>query len=256
MPIREFFHLVQIVDEFEKTDTYGGSCRRRSSCPRAGRISTSAGRRFGDRARLRAGAHGAEPGLGGRPELPAAEIPRPARPASALNWPGSWTARTSRRLMVAHEGEAAFGWLTPYLLAAAEGAGGAVPSLTFFTHPKDTFGQLEFQAMSATPSMAILTCRPGWRGAYLARRASPWHRAEPPISPQSSPTSTGPCLYTRSMDAPLLPRGGRPGSAQRLRHGRDRDRGGARPTHVGRQPVGKRPGRARRVAACHDLQGG
>jgi catechol 2,3-dioxygenase-like lactoylglutathione lyase family enzyme len=162
MPIREFFHLVQIIDDFEKTDdryrallapevfmskSWSDFDKRWASLSVIGPDFVL---ELMEPSQLEADQNSPLPKFHGRH----------GQHLHSLAW---FVDREDIETLMARMRRSGVRVLTPYP-TPPEGAE-APSTLTFFTHPKDTFGQLEFQAMSATihgdPHL-----RPGWSGAF------------------------------------------------------------------------------------------
>jgi catechol 2,3-dioxygenase-like lactoylglutathione lyase family enzyme len=198
MPIREFFHLVQIIDDFEKTDdryrallapevfmskSWSDFDKRWASLSVIGPDFVL---ELMEPSQLEADQNSPLPKFHGRH----------GQHLHSLAW---FVDREDIETLMARMRRSGVRVLTPYP-TPPEGAE-APSTLTFFTHPKDTFGQLEFQAMSATihgdPHL-----QPGWSGAY-------WRDEHPLGIERTSHLTTvvadldrARSFYTEVMDAP------------------------------------------------------
>src|SRR5262249_15468000 len=129
---------------------------------------------------------------------------------------------------------------------------------TFFTHPKDTFGQLEFQTVDGyLESLDAMHSDGGGNGLrdprLIPEFSSSFWRDEHPLGNRVHvahhdhrvrPRPCAPVLRGRTRRSGV-PRGIDRGSPQCLRDGRDRHRGGASPTPLRGEPVGGGHGEAR-----------
>src|ERR1700722_10449024 len=162
MPIREFFHLVQIVDDFDKTD----ASYRALLAPEVfmSKSWSDFDKRWASLAVI-------------GPDF-VLELMQPSDAEADQNSPLpkfhgrhgqhfhslAWfvDADDLEGLMARMRGRGVR-VLTPYP-APPEGTK-APATATFFTHPKDTFGQLEFQGISAT-RRGDPHLQPGWSGEF------------------------------------------------------------------------------------------
>jgi catechol 2,3-dioxygenase-like lactoylglutathione lyase family enzyme len=162
MPIREFFHLMQIVDDFDETE-------QRYAALLAPHVYRPKGWSDFDLRWASLAVIG--------PDL-VLEVMEPSKQATDLGSPlPKFWARHGQHLHSLSwfvddddmeklmDRMKAWGVrvVTPYQ-GRTEGADAAI-ALTFFTHPKDTFGQLEFQAISTDGGLDP-HLRPDWTGGY------------------------------------------------------------------------------------------
>jgi catechol 2,3-dioxygenase-like lactoylglutathione lyase family enzyme len=169
MPIREFFHLVQIIDDFDQTEaSYRALLAPEVFMSKSwsdfdkrwallGVIGPDFVLELMEPSQLEADQNSPLPKFHGRH----------GQHLHSLAW---YVDTEDMETLMDRMRSNGVRVLTPYP-APPDGAE-APPISTFFTHPKDTFGQLEFQAI-AFAGHGDPHLRPGWTGAAFWRDEHP-----------------------------------------------------------------------------------
>jgi Glyoxalase/Bleomycin resistance protein/Dioxygenase superfamily len=161
MPIREFFHLMQIVDDFDETEARYGTLF-------SPRVFMSKSWSDFDKRWASLSVIGPdfvfelmEPSkVDADRDSPLPKFRyRHGQHLHSLSW---YVDPEDIDLLIKRMEQHGVRVITPYPAGAG---GGAQPPRTFFTHPKDTFGQLEFQAIS-DHSHHDPHLDPAWSGAF------------------------------------------------------------------------------------------